>query len=608
MSSNISDGSSSFKDLIDWFKWPLTYLKIVGSCCVVAVIAAIIYQKRKNQQIKSAKDQNNKTIDDYSYRDLFHFFINPEFHVDKLPLAKEFSERMHAEAAQYMMEDHPDNPDFPDHFTYIPYDKDKVNKRLDYIFNRLFKEKYLDWYEAGQPATSDSRYWWAQTKLHLTTYLIQRQPYHLTDGVWLRGVNQGPMSSIQAKLFAIYIDELGNGNPSQNHCNVYLDVLESLGLQVPPIYSREFVDQELILEISFKKPLLTLTTSLFPKTFEPEILGYTLWLETTAPAEHAGLRKILDRYDLNSNFSLLHTAIDNNVNGHGRYAREAVELYLDQIRETQGDQAVEEHWKRIWTGYVAYGMTGNIDNALRELYEKQKVLTPREEFIELIKKKAPTAQKMHGSRRVGPEGLFLNDMFASGDAEKLCDQLAQSELIVKGDPGASPLINHAVSFQGPMYQVFDSDELTIISRWILSLKPSTLNDMLSLILQRRKFSNKIIKDLILQLPDGSSHSLRQLIEGKPSELLAAFRASQWTIPFDGHKLTEENVDTCPLMRALARAGPLEHIFNRDGEDKQIIRQWLLDGASLLNETLQDSTSSEKNGVNILSHEGFKFQY
>ncbi|CAF1333295.1 unnamed protein product [Adineta steineri] len=184
------------------------------------------------------------------------------------------------------------------------------------------------------------------------TYLIQHAPYHLTDGAWLRGVPQGPMSATSAKLFAIYIDEMGNGDISQNHCNVYLGVLESLGLKVPSIFSREFVDQQSIFEVSFKKPLLPLTTSLFPTTYEPEILGYTLWLETTSPAQHAGLRRILERYNLSSKFSLLHTTIDNNTNGHGRYARDAVTMYLNQIMETQGEQAVQEHWKRIWTGYV----------------------------------------------------------------------------------------------------------------------------------------------------------------------------------------------------------------------------------------------------------------
>lgn len=162
---------------------------------------------------------------------------------------------------------------------------------------------------------------------------------------------------------------------------------------------------------------------------------------------------MLDRYDLNPKFSLLHTAIDNNLNGHGRYARDAVEEYLDRIEQSEGAQAVEEHWKRIWIGYVAYGTTGNTDDALRQLFKEQQELTPREEFIQLINQKASHAKIMHGSRRVGPSQHLLNDMFASGDAETLCDELANSEMIVKGDPGESLLMNHAVSFHGPMYQV-----------------------------------------------------------------------------------------------------------------------------------------------------------
>ena len=98
-------------------------------------------------------------------------------------------------------------------------------------------------------------------------------------------------------------------------------------------------------------------------------------------------------------------------------------------------------------------MTGNTDDALRQLFEEQRELTPREEFLNLIRKKAPFAKTMHGSRRVGPHQYLLNDLFAANDAETLCDELAESEMIVKGDPGQSKLLNHAVSFHGPMYQV-----------------------------------------------------------------------------------------------------------------------------------------------------------
>ncbi len=103
--------------------------------------------------------------------------------------------------------------------------------------------------------------------------------------------------------------------------------------------------------------------------------------------------------------------------------------------------------------YVAYGTTGNIDKDLKQLYEEQKVKTPRDEFIQLIKQKAPLAQKMHGSRRIGSEKYFLNDLFSSGDAQTICNELENSDMIVKGYPEKSKFINHAIQFNGPMYQV-----------------------------------------------------------------------------------------------------------------------------------------------------------
>jgi hypothetical protein len=35
-------------------------------------------------------------------------------------------------------------------------------------------------------------------------------------------------------------------------------------------------------------------------------------------------------------------------------AMETVHLYLDQILATQGEQAVQREWKRIWGGYLAF--------------------------------------------------------------------------------------------------------------------------------------------------------------------------------------------------------------------------------------------------------------
>ncbi len=62
------------------------------------------------------------------------------------------------------------------------------------------------------------------------------------------------------------------------------------------------------------------------------------------------------------------------------------------------------------------------------------------------------------------------------------------------------------------------------------MAPSTVNNMLSLVVQRRKLGEQIESDIKLKLPNGSELFLRQLFQGKPADLLSAFRASQWTIP------------------------------------------------------------------------------
>jgi hypothetical protein len=50
-------------------------------CIIVGMIVLINKKKVK-------KSSEEKTLDDYSYRELFHMFINEEYHYDKYHLAK----------------------------------------------------------------------------------------------------------------------------------------------------------------------------------------------------------------------------------------------------------------------------------------------------------------------------------------------------------------------------------------------------------------------------------------------------------------------------------------------------------------------------------------
>lgn len=53
------------------------------------------------------------------------------------------------------------------------------------------------------------------------------------------------------------------------------------------------------------------------------------------------------------------------------------------------------------------------------------------------------------------------------------------------------------------------------------------------------------------------------------------------------------------MISLGRGEILENVFNRDGLDKQLIRKWLIEGATIPGEDEQH--------VKIVSHETFKFE-
>ena len=61
----------------------------LAGLCLSAGLITIIYQNEKRKSLKK-EIQNGKSLNDYFYRELFHFFINPEDHYDKMNLAKGF--------------------------------------------------------------------------------------------------------------------------------------------------------------------------------------------------------------------------------------------------------------------------------------------------------------------------------------------------------------------------------------------------------------------------------------------------------------------------------------------------------------------------------------
>ena len=194
----------------------------------------------------------------------------------------------------------------------------------------------------------------------------QFAPLNLTDGAWLQNIAAArPMDGTMGRLARIWLDEIGNGDPALNHSNVYETLLRSLNIYMPPVRSRAFIEQDFV-PSAFESPVFQFSIGLFPDRFLPELLGMTLFVEWEAtPTMHAIARMMAAR-GIDPQYYRMHAAIDNIDVGHGAMAKEAIQLYLHEKFIEGGEACLQEHWQRIWRGYVAWATLGSGETEIIE--------------------------------------------------------------------------------------------------------------------------------------------------------------------------------------------------------------------------------------------------
>jgi hypothetical protein len=143
----------------------------------------------------------------------------------------------------------------------FPYTQQAFEARLDQIYQGLADD--VTRYEAAQN-------WAMRTRDDVVDWLLQMAPFNQTGGAWLRLIaDVGPMDDVHSLLFAIYVDELGAGNPALNHANLYTKLLRSVGLELPKIRSRAYAENPAIVDSAFTLPLFQLVVAQFPRTTCP---------------------------------------------------------------------------------------------------------------------------------------------------------------------------------------------------------------------------------------------------------------------------------------------------------------------------------------------------
>jgi hypothetical protein len=397
-------------------------------------------------------ERDRKKYDLLQFRDYFHLLMNIESNPDFRDTARELAYD-YLEQGKQAGESFVGNP-LREQYTYFKFDADVFAARLEKIYNteRAAGERYTPTSPIEEPLF--------RTPEHVVERIRQLAPFNQLDGSWLeRATKAGPINEVNGFLFEIWADEVGNGDPAQSHANVYVDLMHSANVYLPPLNSRAYADHPDLWDASFSSPAYQSALAYFPETFYPEILGMTLYLEWEAIFLPA-MVKLYEYHGYPSLFYRLHVAIDNPVNGHGARARDAVLMFLDHVRAEGGDGDVQDAFKRIWTGYLAFRF-GGFDEFQYRLTNPP---TLYDRMLAMVESKRRYGRLNHGVRRLGPNRI--NDLFDEPD--QFLAELAGSDLIVKGDARQSPIFG-LMGPTGPMLKVFTAKERDLWADWINAL-------------------------------------------------------------------------------------------------------------------------------------------
>lgn len=442
--------------------------------------------------------------------------------------------------------------------------------------------------------------------------LLQLAPFNLTDGSWLqRAVSAGPIDEVSAHLFDIWADEAGNGNIEENHSNVYDNLLKSCGIYLPPVKAADFIDID-VLPSSWRTPVFELCVGLFPEEFFPELLGMTLLLEWEATPQMLPMVRLLEGRGINPLFYRLHMAIDNISSGHGALARQAIERYLADRLEDGGQVSMQQHWQRIWRGYVTWATlgSGGEDRVERALQIQRKQINigtkaepkcwpdlkehARQRMLKMVQRKASAARQVHGSKSIG--GRLLNSLF--DDPEQLLAALVSAGYIDSERPSASRFFD-LTAFGAPMYHVFNEDELAIVSDWIESLSdhPACVDPidpdsgdagaaarMAALVEQLAPTASQAHDGIELSV-GGQTVELKSLFS-QPVTLIAALVSNGWVVPGDPAR-------SMFYTRVLGNGGPMDGVLTADQMD--VVKAWIAAGAAAPSQVVAGFTAKRARG-------------
>ncbi|WHS63082.1 iron-containing redox enzyme family protein [Pseudomonas sp. G2-4] len=281
------------------------------------------------------------------------------------------------------------------------------------------------------------------SKAHALYFLQAVAPTKLVDGAWLYGVLQHWHDHRFEGLLCTYLEELGDGNPSQNHVVIYRKLLAEHGLlDAPDIDDERYLQGAVQLALGYAGD-----------EYLPEVIGYNLGYEQL-PLHLLISAYELSELDIDPYYFTLHVTIDNASTGH---AHKAVQSLL-QLMPMEADR--ESFWRRVTLGYRLNDL-GQGSRAIIESFDLYR------EVLAMLERKRPFGQHMH-SDYCKFEGKTVNQwLSAPGQLEGFLAAMQNKGWIKRHeDPQNSRFWTLIEGAGAAMFGVFSPYEKQLLHDWI----------------------------------------------------------------------------------------------------------------------------------------------
>jgi Iron-containing redox enzyme len=274
-------------------------------------------------------------------RQVFYRLVNIENFPNVLPLAKECTARVLADAEVLFV--HGAGGKYTD-ASYFSYTPEALHQRV----GEIYWDKLINPYRPLDEIPDREEVIFVQKMFALG---------NLIDGAWAHRIgNHGRFHRpSDGMLFSIYADEMGLGDLRKNHITLIHEVLDSMSIRLPHIRDEEFLDQDELPDSLYGTAIYQLSLGLFPDSLYNEILGFNLGIEMFGLGElRLHEMQKLQHHQFNISYEKAHLSIDNFSAGHARQSAELIISYLDGVQRNSGGASVQREWRRIWRGYAAF--------------------------------------------------------------------------------------------------------------------------------------------------------------------------------------------------------------------------------------------------------------